>query len=250
MDDSYASQYHVLQNHHWWFMARRSILKKALDQLPLPRKAHILEMGCGPGGNLQMLSQYGDVTACELDSILREHASKLGHANVVAGRLPDQIPLERAPYDLVVLFDVLEHIENDLEALCRLRDILKPSGKIVITVPAFMFLWSHHDVVNHHYRRYTMRGLKELFTRAGFDVEWATYFNFLLFPLALIEKISKRLFRCKSDNTMPIPPQWANCILRAVMAAEKHAFPALQFPFGSSLLFIASPDSGAQPHSS
>ncbi len=250
MEDNYARQYHVLQSQHWWFMARRRILEKVIDDLAKPKPATILEVGCGPGGNLKMLSQFGEVTACELDESLRAYASELGYAQVVAGRLPDQIPGDHAPYDLIALFDVLEHVENDLGALNHLRENLKPSGKLILTVPAFMFLWSHHDVVNHHYRRYHMGELKCLLNRAGFEVKWCSYFNFLLFPLALAEKVSKRLLNHRSDNTMPVPPPWANCLLGTVMSAEKYVLPSLQFPFGSSLIFVASPDSGPQLHSS
>ena len=141
---------------HWWYRARRDILADYLTREGrLPEQARILEIGCGTGHNLPMLASFGSVEAIEIDPAARDIASlRLGRP-VGAAPLPILPGVERNAYDLIAVLDVVEHIEDDVAALKAMAACLKPGGKILITVPAHQWLWSAHDVVNHHHRRYS-----------------------------------------------------------------------------------------------
>ena len=142
---------------HWWFKGRRCIIEKVLHDLSLPSKPKILEMGCGTGGNLSLLSQYGEVYGVELDNFARNYASKRHIGPILPGSLPHEIPYQDNFFDLIALLDVLEHVEEDGLSLVQLHKKLKPGGYLLITVPAFPALWSAHDEAHHHKRRVTVQ---------------------------------------------------------------------------------------------
>lgn len=224
-----------LETRHWWFVARRQVLSEALDRLVRPPKpARVLEAGCGTGGNLAMLRDFGAVDAFEYDAQARGIAARRFGAEIPFGALPDEIPFERGAYDVVALFDVLEHIEADVASLAALRACLRPGGAIMLSVPAFPRLWSHHDVAHHHFRRYTKDSLAAVASQAGLCVEHSFYFNSLLFPLAVgTRKLKALLGKDSPDDTMPSAP--VNSALRAVFAAERHLIGRLSLPVGLSL---------------
>ncbi len=138
-----------LEREHWWFTARRQILDRLLCYADLPVGALILEAGSGTGGNLAMLQRYGKVHAMELDESARELArSKNLDVLIEPGRLPGEIPYGDQLFDAIVMFDVLEHIDEDQATLEAIMARLKPGGRLVLTVPAFSSLWSNHDVIH------------------------------------------------------------------------------------------------------
>ena len=144
-----------LEECHWWWLSRRAIVESIIRKLALPAGIDILEAGCGTGGNLAMLSQFGNVYGMELDDVARDYAVQRKIGTVEPGKLPDPIPFPGRTFDLIVLMDVLEHLEDDSGCLKALRKRLKPGGSIVISVPALKMLWSPHDDSHHHFRRYT-----------------------------------------------------------------------------------------------
>jgi 2-polyprenyl-3-methyl-5-hydroxy-6-metoxy-1,4-benzoquinol methylase len=170
-----------LDSRHWWYRARREILARVIESTAKPPAgARILEIGCGTGHNLDMLGRFGTVDAVEMDDAAREVASaRLGRPAKMA-TLPALEGVERGAYDLVALLDVLEHVEEDRASLVSIAERLKPGGRILLTVPAHPWMWSAHDVVNHHKRRYTKRGFRETIEGAGLQVEMPL-FNCLLF---------------------------------------------------------------------
>ena len=150
-------------------------------------------MGCANGDNLEMLSKYGSVTAMESMHTAFERAKARNICDVYEGHLPDNIPDDiNKENELIVMLDVLEHIENDSECLKVLRNWLKDSGNLLITVPAYQFLWTCHDELHHHKRRYTVGHLKQLLDNSGWHIKYISYFNFFLFPVALIERIKQK----------------------------------------------------------
>ena len=239
MDAAYYAEYAAAEDAHWWFVARRRILARVLDGLELPPDAAILEAGCGTGGNLAMLARHGRLRAFEIDDGARDVASKRGVTDVAAGALPEPIPFRGERFDLVAMLDVLEHVEDDRGALVNLRERLQPGGRLLLTVPAYPFLWSRHDEVNHHQRRYTRGPLVRLVREAGYDVRHASYFNTLLFPLVLgARTLNNLLGRDEgSDLAMPSPP--VNKLLTEVFASERHLVPRAALPFGVSILLVA-----------
>ncbi len=224
---------------HWWFVARRRIVKKILDRyLGREAPANILELGCGTGGNLQMLSQYGTLCAMELDDRARHMANSRHVCPVVKGRLPDDIPFSQG-FDLLCMLDVLEHIDDDLGALQSLRKLCNHNGLVVITVPAYGFLWSAHDVACHHKRRYTKSHLAELVTNAGYKVKYATYFNTLLFPVIAIIRLMNKLTGRNGGSDARLPPESLNRILTGIFSFERALLPTLSLPVGVSILLLA-----------
>jgi SAM-dependent methyltransferase len=235
-----------VEDTHWWFRARRSIIAHILSTLALPPNAAILDAGSGTGGNLQMLSQFGQVFAMEKDAEARALAEKRHILAVEEGSLPNEIPFGDRQFDLIVLFDVLEHIEQDYDTLRALHGRLKPEGKLMITVPAFEFLWSMHDVMHHHKRRYSLGPMTRLMERAGYTVTFASYINFWLFPVIAVVRIFDRITGGKllTNKTSPnaeltIPAPTLNRTLESIFASEINCMKFMRFPFGVSIALVA-----------
>ncbi len=229
-----------LERDHWWFVARRTILVEVLTRLVgLPLAARTLEAGCGTGGNLAMLSRFGEVCAFEPAAQARRMARARGDFDVREGRLPDAIPFEPSGFDLVVALDVLEHVDEDLESMRALRNQLRPGGWALITVPAFSLLWSGHDVRHHHKRRYGRKELVERIVAAGLSPVFVTFFNSFLFPLIAGIRIVQTALRRTDIEDDKMPPRLVNRVLTAVFASERHLVGRVPLPFGVSLLAVA-----------
>ena len=220
---------------HWWFVGRRRVIARIIATLQLATPARIFDIGCGPGGNLAMLAGFGEVSACELDDRVRALAERRGFRVVAGGELPGTLPFANEQFDLITLLDVLEHTSDDLAALQSVRSRLTPAGWVVITVPAFRWLWSAHDDSSHHFRRYTRAQLKEVLGRAGFGDVCASYFNFWLFPLAVVAKGLNRR-PSKKVPGLSVPAGWINALFTAMLASEA-AWTARQWwPWGVSVI--------------
>ena len=229
----------ALEDRHWWFVARRRILAEALTRcIDLPASADILEAGCGTGGNLPMLVRFGRVRAIEPNAEARALAAKKGDFDIRDGRLPDGLPFAPGSFDLVAALDVVEHLDDDVTSLRGLADLLRPEGRMLITVPAFAFLWSEHDVQHHHKRRYTKARLLRAVADAGLAPVAASYFNTWLFPLAAAVRIAKNLLRIKGVDDDAMPPAALNRLLAAVFASERGLIGRVSLPFGLSILMI------------
>ena len=226
---------------HWWYRARREILSDYLARYAaLPRDARILEIGCGTGHNLPMLARFGAVEAIEIDPAARAIASERLGRPVGDAPLPALPGIERGAYDLVAVLDVVEHIEDDVAALAAMTTLLKPGGKILIAVPAHQWLWSAHDVVNHHHRRYSKRTLARAIADAGLKPARLTYFNSLLFPLAAAARVAGRLTgRDDSDDSPPAKP--LNALFETIFGLERYLVGRVPMTPGVSIVTLASP---------
>ena len=231
-----------LDSRHWWYRARREILAgphRAPDRR-CRDDPRILEIGCGTGHNLVMLKRFGRVDAIEIDAAARAIASqRLGHA-VMDAPLPALTGVEDRAYDLVAILDVLEHVEEDREALESIARKLRPGGRILIAVPAHPWMWSAHDVVNHHKRRYTRRRrCAPSSPRRGLKLEMMSWFNSLLFPLAAAARLAGKVRR-KEDSDDKLPPKPLNALFEGIFGLERYAIGRLPFPPGVSLVAIVS----------
>lgn len=238
MDRAVYDRMSDLEMQHWWFVGRRDILASLVSRLlPAGQAARILEAGCGSGGNLGMLSRFGQVDAFEYDDDARRAASSRSGLIVHPGSLPGEVPLEGHLYDLIALFDVLEHVEADVASLAALSRRLAPGGRILVTVPAFPLLWSRHDETHHHFRRYTRASLGSAAQAAGLRVCYASYFNFFLFPLALALRGLKMLTGSAApDDTLP--SHTMNAALKRIFRTERHLLGRIRLPIGLSLAAV------------
>lgn len=229
----------ALEQTHWWYAARRQILAGEIARLPLPADARIVEVGCGAGGNLELLSGFGRVQAVEPDPDSRAYAQARSGLTIQGGLLPDGLPDLGELFDLVAAFDVVEHVDDDAGAIAALAGQLKPGGFLVTTVPAGAWLWSDHDAQHHHKRRYRMADYRVLFEAAGLSVRRASHFNTVLFPMIAAARLAKALTGLGAADEDAHPPAALNGLLRRLFAVEKHLLKAITLPFGVSILLIA-----------
>lgn len=238
MEPQYYRQMAEVQERHWWYEAHRKILASVIGRLGLPARADILEVGCGPGANLNMLKAFGVVTGVEPDDFAVIHARNISGCRVEKGVLPDGL-MVKGPFDLICAFDVIEHIDHDLDSVKAIRDLMRTGGHAIFTVPAHPFLWSQHDVVNHHKRRYVMTQFRDLLVSAGFEITFISYYNTLLFPLIVAVRMLKKFLKIKDGSDLAMPRlSIVNTALMEVFAFEKHLLKWKPLPFGVSILAV------------
>lgn len=239
MEDSVYQRMSGHDAEHWWFVARRRILRDRIAALGLPAGARILEAGCGPGGNLPMLAEFGSVSAIEPNETARRMAEARSGLAVGTATLPDDSLFPPESFDLVVALDVIEHIADDTGAVRSLARLLRPGGAFLMTVPAYSWLWSQHDERHHHKRRYTRRAVRALLDGAGLEVELLSHYNTLLTPAVVLRRGLARLAgaRLGPDDAMPGPA--LNRALTAIFGFERHLLRHVSLPFGISILAIA-----------
>ncbi len=237
---TYSIMYRVEES-HWWFVGRRRILSsfverivKSLDQTQ-PR---ILDVGCGTGANLEMLSRFGSAEGVDVSAEALEFCEARGLRNVRQGEA-EHLPYEDSSFDLVTGLDVVEHLDDDLAGLKEMRRALRPDGRALLFVPAFMFLWGVQDDISNHRRRYTLAGLKDVVSRAGFEVERATYANITFFLPILVGRLLMRLtgYRPASENNLTVG--FLNGVLGSIFGVEAPLLRYLNFPFGVSIICVA-----------
>jgi SAM-dependent methyltransferase len=229
-----------LDQRHWWYRARRKVLASLIARAVRPRpNSRILEVGCGTGHNFPMLDIFGTVEAIEVDPAARAMAERRLGRPVGSAPLPDLDGVPDGAFDLIGSFDVIEHIEDDRAALRGIARCLKPGGKFVMTVPAHQWMWSAHDLVNHHHRRYSKAGLEALFEGSPMKLEKVGYFNSLLFPVAVAARVAGRLTG-KDDSDDTLPPAPLNAALEKVFNQEARLIGRVPLPPGLSLWAVAS----------
>jgi SAM-dependent methyltransferase len=240
MDRDYELQTHRAEDRHWWYRGRRTVLARALAGLGLPKPARILDAGCGSGRNMVELARLGTVTGVELSetSVCLARARDVGE--VIEGSVLE-MPFEPDSFDLAVSLDVIEHLDQDLDALRELRRVVAPGGALLVTVPAYGWLWSGHDEINHHYRRYTRRTLQRVAQQAGWEQVRTTYFNSLLLPVAIVLRALDRLSTKTTESSLDlwVPPEPLNWVLERPLALEAALIGrGGRIPAGLSLLAV------------
>jgi SAM-dependent methyltransferase len=241
MDRNYELQTHRAEDRHWWYRGRRSVLDNVIAGLRLPARARILDAGCGSGRNMLELARHGTVTGVELSPTSVALARARGAGEVIEGSVLS-MPFDSASFDLAVSLDVIEHLEDDLGALRELRRVVAPGGALLITVPAYQWLWSGHDEINHHHRRYTRRSLQRVAVRAGWETVRTTYFNSLLLPVAILLRVLDRLSPARATESsldLWVPPEPLNWLLERPLALEAAIIArGGRIPAGLSLLTL------------
>ena len=245
MDSVAARQFVELERTHWWFEGRRRIFFHLLDQALIGRMdVRSLDVGCGAGGMMVELERYGTPYGIDVDTTLL-HVCRARGFQELLNASGTHVPFMDASFDLVTLFDCIEHIDDDGMALCEAHRVLKPGGLLFVSVPAYQFLYAHNDQVAHHVRRYTLSELRSKIRLAGFGVIKASYINALLFPLilpaVLLIKLKERVIGDdgRRTNLSYTYPRWLNHALAAIFAAERHLVSRWTVPGGHSICRLA-----------
>ena len=230
-----------VEDSHWWFVGRRLILESFLKDIVCKLKtksAKILDVGCGTGANLEMLAQFGESMGVDVSPDALEFCRKRGFNQVKQG-LAENLPFDNENFDLVTALDVVEHLDDDLAGLREMHRVLKESGRALVFVPAFMFLWGVQDDVSHHRRRYTRKQIVERLSQAGFEVERATYANITFFAPILLGRALMKItgFRPASENNLTVSS--LNGFLGSIFGAERFWLKTANFPFGVSIVVVA-----------
>jgi len=242
MNDAEYKKMFDLESYYWWFVARRKLVSSMLFGLvksPAERTT-ILDVGCGTGLNVSVFSKFGQVYGADSSLEALALAQSRGVKNVVLTDV-EMLDFPDEKFDIVTALDVLEHTDNDQAALREMWRVLKPGGKLVVTVPAYGFLWTEHDEALHHRRRYTAYELRNKMTTVGFDVQRSTYFiTLLFFPILLIrllQNLTKKSVEAKTSYI--ILPKWVNSLLVRILDLEQIYLRFLNLPFGVSVVAIA-----------
>lgn len=235
MEEQLYQQFYNVEDDHWWFKARRSILMTyLLQRVKVKTRLKLLDVGCGTGAFLAGASRHFDVYGTDNSSEAIKFCRQRGLGNLYEGTLEGY----NSPtmFDVITLLDVIEHIDDDVGVLRRVRTLLGKGGHVLVTVPAYKWLWGAHDEVNHHKRRYTKTGLKNVVNDAGFFIEHISYFNTILFPVAAVRRMAARLTHTREAEDFEIPGTLTNAMLRSVFGVERYLLPYMSFPFGLSVL--------------
>lgn len=244
MHKEFYAEYNEIEDKHWWFIGRRQILLATLNNYLPPihgRQRCILDVGCGTGTMLQYLSRLGEAQGIDVSEEAVRFCHERGLQNVQqVSYMP--LPFEDNTFDLITIFDVLEHIDDDERMLHELYRTMRPGGILMLSVPAHGYLWGPQDEISEHKRRYAAREIRRRVKGAGFRVRRLSYFNTLLFPIIAFVRVF-RLHRLrsgglKSDCSLTKPGPM-NSLLARLFGMEARVVKWVDLPIGVSLLGLA-----------
>ena len=235
-----------VENFHWWFVVRRKLLKSILSSINIQKKAITLDIGCGTGSNLKALVSAGlDVIGLDQSIYALTLVKEKGDYSLMAGDL-NKLPLKTNSVGLIIAMDIFEHLQEDMVGIHESYRVLGEGGILIVTVPAFKFLWGIQDIVTGHKRRYSRREIMNKLKAAGFDILKSSYFNFFLFiPILIARRMIQLLgLKIRSENEVNSP--LLNYIFKAVFSLEPYLLKYFSFPIGVSILCIGRKNEGTQ----
>ncbi len=237
MERDYQLQTFELERGHWWYRARQRVIIDVFQRTLTHRRGlRILEVGCGGGTLLKSLATFGESMGLDSCAEAVEHARRLAGCPVHLGAIPSAVPSGLPKFDVVCLFDVLEHIEDDVDALRSVGTMLSGGGHVFLTVPAMPWLFGIHDEINGHHRRYTASRLRSRLALAGFVDARCYYFNALLSPVLVPAIVWRNVVR--KGHHFEVQSRWGRW-LEVIFAMERHAIGRIPFPIGLSLMAVA-----------
>lgn len=225
---------------HWWYVGRRQILKSFVADIRARAKhdLRILDVGCGTGANLKMLREYGAAEGVDISTQAVDFCRERGLTDIRLGAA-EELPHANDSFDLVTALDVIEHLDDDSVGINEIRRVLRPNGRALLFVPAFMFLWGVQDDVSNHRRRYNRKQLLEAVTASGMEVEAISYANFTFFLPVLLVRWTMRALKLRTDTEYGINISPLNGLFAKLFAAERFILKRAGFPFGVSLVCVA-----------
>jgi SAM-dependent methyltransferase len=229
-----------VEDSHWWYVGRRAILESFLEgiiQKSEIRNPKILDVGCGTGGNLEMLAKFGAAEGVDVSDDALEFCKSKG-LKVHKG-LAESLPFADESFDVVTALDVVEHLDDDLAGLKEMHRVVKTGGKTLIFVPAFMWLWGVQDEVSNHRIRYTKKQIIERLQNAGFEIERATYANWTFFAPILAGRTLMKLTGIKPESENNVNVSALNGVFGKLFGAERFFLKSFDFPFGVSIVIVA-----------
>lgn len=238
MDKAVYHSMAINQNENWWYSGRRKLLVAILERYRI--SGHVLDIGAGTGAGYAFLSRLGETISMEASREAIDYFQQVyPKAAIFQGSLPDKIDpeIKKSRYDLITLLDVLEHIDDDRSSINEIKQLLADNGWLLITVPAYSWLWSSHDKVLMHQRRYRAEQMRKLVTDSGLTVEYLGYFNAILFPLAVISRLTLRFKKSYDPVSRGIPA--INTILTRIFSLEAYLVKFMQLPYGLSVIVLA-----------
>lgn len=227
-----------LEQRHWWFAAKHRIVLDLLARSGVKAGAKVADIGCGCGRMLELLASRYDAIGVDASPLAIEFSKQRG-VRMERGVLPDGLNLPKRSFDAALMLDVLEHLDDDVVCASAVAALLKDDGILLVTVPAYQWLYGAHDAAHHHRRRYTKRQLQRVLKQAGLKVRLISYYNTLLFPLALGQRAAQKLFPPKGPVSTHMPPAPINAALRNAFASERHLVGRVPLPMGLSLIAVA-----------
>jgi SAM-dependent methyltransferase len=228
-----------VQKKHWWFVTKKEIVLDTIDRhLNKQGDTKVLDIGCGSGLMLNALEDIGQTFGMDMSDDAISFSKEIFNGKVEKGFLPDQIPYEENFFNLITALDVIEHVDRDIDSLKAIHSHLVSDGKAVITVPAYMFLWSKFDELNEHKRRYTLTELNAKLVQAGFTVEKISYFNTLLFPIVFVVRMLNNVLKRDGSSDIDMPSWPLNLALEKIFGIEKYLLKFISLPFGVSVLAV------------
>lgn len=231
-----------VEDSHWWFVGRRAILESFLRDIVSKLKRsgdpiRILDVGCGTGANLEMLSQFGAAEGVDVSDDALEFCRRKGLS--VQKGLAETLPYEDETFDVTTALDVVEHLDDDIAGLKEMYRVTKTGGYSLIFVPAFMWLWGVQDDISNHRIRYTKQQIIERLEQAGYKVERATYANFTFFAPILGGRTLMKLTGIKPESENNITISALNGFFGKIFSAERYILKNFDFPFGVSIVITA-----------
>lgn len=228
-----------MEDTYWWYVGRSHIVRKQLQRhVKNPKQTKILNVGSGTGATVPLLERFGQVTNVEVSDEAIALSKEKGITDIIKVD-GIKLPIKTNSYDVVVAFDVLEHIEDDQGALKEWWRVMKPGGTLMITVPAYQWLWSGHDESLHHYRRYTVSELHRKANLAGFDVRKRSYAITFSFPLIVMYRFLNSLTSKKQRTSHVYLPRPINWFFASILRVEGTVLEFINMPFGTSVLMVA-----------
>lgn len=236
----YHSNYEIEET-YFWFLARNEILKKIIKtQTSITKGDKVIDIGCGTGGFAKVLEYEGyDVTCLDTQELAIEYCKKRGIKNLHLGDIKSYLETHNGRFKAAFMLDVIEHIPDDQDVVNDVYKILDEDAYFIAAVPAYQWLWSKHDEIHMHYRRYNISNFIPLFKNAGFKIEYVSYFNSFLFPPAVLKRFVDKLTKNESNKPVDEVSSFINKLFFKIFKFEQNFLGKIKFPFGLSILLIA-----------